>query len=228
MLMTPSDARAISAALNAGEALRSNNIAAAILRAAVPPEAHRHIRPALDMDADAAIALMRATPRNRYGRLARAFYAAKFPSVYFGPLFVFLWKYSHRAVIAEAGNRRTLETWMRHTASVPADLPDSIRLYRGTAATPFDEARMGVSWTPLRDLACWHAVSSRRPNPLVLAATVPRSVIIAYFDQVAPDLEYIVFDAPGATIDGNPDDWQEGYARHRAVWALHDAEATDG
>lgn len=62
-------------------------------------------------------------------------------------------------------------------------LPETLTIYRGCAA----ENRVGYSWTVNEKKALWFAKRFSRKEPIVLAATVNKSSVVAYFTERQED-----------------------------------------
>ena len=101
---------------------------------------------------------------------------------------------------------------------IPAELPDVVKLWRGTSKLTIAEAREGYSWTTDRDTACWFAMRFADTNgaPLVLTAEVAKSDI-ALFTNAREESEALLIRPPAAVkIDGDVTDWQIGHDRYEA------------
>ena len=81
-------------------------------------------------------------------------------------------------------------------------LPEKVTLYRGARGKP-TTARKGISWTLDRDVAVWFAMRFARSQPVVLKAEVPRTRIVACFDDI--ERECVTFGVRGCRVDLMPD-----------------------
>jgi hypothetical protein len=82
---------------------------------------------------------------------------------------------------------------------MPADLPETVSIFRGVKGCFPAQAAHGLSWTLDFDCAAWFAeiyadrsATRRDGSGYVLAATVPRASLVAYFNdrsekEVIPD-----------------------------------------
>lgn len=125
------------------------------------------------------------------------------------------WNHDHRYVIAAAQTRRTLGYMFPYAAfPLPADLPDTVTVWRGSSYLPFDDARTGYSWTTDRDLACWFAMrfAERNGSPLLLTADIAKRDI-ALFTNDREESEAVLMRPPAVRIDGDVSDWTACYQR---------------
>lgn len=97
---------------------------------------------------------------------------------------------------------------------IPASLPNTLTVWRGTHAVPINTARCGLSWTPDKGAAAWFAMRAflrYRPHerPLLLRRDVPLSAVVFHEPAGAiQQCEEVVFDAGHAGhVDGTPDEW---------------------
>ena len=182
------------------------------------PWALPHLAPALDGDVEAASNLVWAAGNAKRGLLAVAFWRCKAPVPAYRALLSSVWGHDHREAIAAAGNRRTLRAMFRYAAfPLPNDMPEVVRVWRGTSYLSEKESAKGYSWTIDRDVACWFAMrfADRNNNPLVLAADVPMAEILLYLDERS-EKEAVLFKPPAYWIDGHPEEWRDGHERHQA------------
>lgn len=102
---------------------------------------------------------------------------------------------------------------------VPPNLPDPVRLYRGTSALSRKAAAKGYAWTWDRDVACWVAVRFAKHNgrPMVLAADVPLSRVSLFTDERGEREALAIGGCSKAVADGTEADWQESYARYETA-----------
>jgi hypothetical protein len=177
----------------------------------------KHLEPALNGDVDAAFGLSFALDNQYRGIVAYAFWRCKAPVPAYRAFLSCVWDHDHRYVIAAAGNRRTLRAMFRYAAfPLPADMPEVVRVWRGTSYLSEKESAKGYSWTIDRDIACWFAMrfADWNNNPLVLAADVPKAEILLYHDGRG-EKEAVLFKPPTYWIDGHPEEWREGLEREK-------------
>lgn len=183
------------------------------------PHELKHARAAFDGDVEAAFSLSFALENHKRGAVAVAMWRAKVKREAFREYFSSVWEHDHRHVIDAAQTRRKLGYMFRYAAfPIPAELPDVVKLWRGTSKLTIAEAREGYSWTTDRDTACWFAMRFADTNgaPLVLTAEVAKSDI-ALFTNAREESEALLIRAPAAVkIDGDATDWQDGYDRYKA------------
>jgi hypothetical protein len=187
------------------------------------PWALPHLAPALDGDVEAAHSLYCGAGNAKRGILALAFWRYKVPVPAYRTLLSSVWDHGHREVIAASGNRRTLRAMFRYAAfPLPTDMPEVVRVWRGTSYLSEKESAKGYSWTTDRDVACWFAMrfADRNKNPLVLATDVPKAEILFYHDERS-EKEAVLFKPPSYRIDGHPENWREGHERYSAVINEH-------
>ena len=181
------------------------------------PHEWEYMQAAFDGDVEAAGMLTYRLSNDKRGAVAVAMWRAKVKRDAFREYFSSVWNHDHRYVIAAAKTRRTLGHMFRYAAfPLPADLPDTVTVWRGSSYLPFDDARTGYSWTTDRDLACWFAMrfAGRNGSPLVLTADIAKRDI-ALFTNDRNESEAVLIRPPAAVeIDGDVNDWQ---ARHEAV-----------
>ena len=179
----------------------------------------KYVQAAFDGDEDAAFSLSVALSNDKRGAVAVAMWRAKVRREAFRKFFSSVWNHDHRHVIAAAQTRRTLSYMFRYAAfPIPDEVPDVIRVWRGTSKLNLDEAQQGYSWTNDRDIACWFAMRFADINgsPLVLAADVSRADI-ALFTNDRQESEVLLIKPPRAVwIDGDERDWLTGYERHES------------
>lgn len=181
--------------------------------------AYQHVRPTFAGDAGAAFGLYVALGNAKRGEVAVVLWRAKIPQPAFRAFLAGAWEHDHRHVIAAAETRRRLAAMFRYAAfPLPDELPERVRVWRGTSALTVAQSRAGYSWTTSRDVACWFATRFAEANgrPLVLTADVNRSDIAA-FTNARNEHEVVLTQPPAdVRIDGNPDDWRRGHVRRSA------------
>jgi hypothetical protein len=186
----------------------------------------KHLEPALDGDIERAGTLYVALDNQCRGIFAVDFWRCKMPIPAYQRFLSAVWDHDHRFAIAAAGNRRTLRAMFRYAAfPLPADIPEVVRVWRGTSYLSEKESAKGYSWTIDRDIACWFAMrfADRNNNPLVLAADVPKAEILLYHDERG-EKEAVLFKPPAYWIDGHPEEWREGHKRESAKHKQHTQE----
>jgi hypothetical protein len=109
---------------------------------------------------------------------------------------------------------------------IPADLPQSFTVWRGTYGVSKDTASAGDWWTDSRDIAIFYA--TQVPRPLVIRRLVPKTAILfatetycglnlltsansngASYDSALHGMEFIFDLPPGGftTVHGCEDEW---------------------
>lgn len=91
---------------------------------------------------------------------------------------------------------------------LPADMPESFVVWRGTAGINKATAENGLSWTPSREAACIYATDrmyklNTYDNGLLLRRLVNKRDVIAYLEH--PDCDELM-------INGNVDSHIDGYS----------------
>ena len=176
-----------------------------------------HAQAAFDGDEDAAFSLSISLSNDKRGDVAVAMWKAKVRREAFRLFFLNVWNHDHRYVIAAAQTRRRLGYMFRYAAfPLPANLPETVTVWRGTSYLPFDDARAGYSWSTDRDLACWFAMRFADCNgsPLLLAADIAKSDI-ALFTNSRSESEVVLMRPPAVRIDGDINDWTVCYQRKK-------------
>ncbi|MGE4337826.1 MAG: hypothetical protein AB7E55_17860 [Pigmentiphaga sp.] len=166
-------------------------------------------------DEEAAQALVEDVSQFRLGAVALFLYQQRLPRPVFAAFLAEAWGKAWRPLVDWAGDRRTLVRWFRYAQlSVPEHLPETVRVWRGTAGIDADAARRGLSWSLDRDVACWfaHWLESKGP-PLVIMAEVPKGEILMYNND-RDESEVVLARVPtSVVVDGDIDDWRAGYER---------------
>ena len=174
---------------------------------------------AFDGDIEAALGLAISLNNDVRGLMAVAMWRAKVPREAFRAYFSSVWGHDHRYVTRAAVTRRRLAYMFRYAAfPIPDEVPDVIRVWRGTSKLNLDEAQQGYSWTNDRDIACWFAMRFADINgaPLVLTAEAAKSDI-ALFTNAREESEALLIRPPATVkIDGDVTDWQRRYAAYEA------------
>lgn len=177
----------------------------------------KYVQAAFDGDEDAAFSLSVALSNDKRGAVAVAMWRAKVRREAFRKFFSSVWNHDHRHVIAAAQTRRTLSYMFRYAAfPLPADMPDTVTIWRGSSYLRFDDARTGYSWSTDRDLACWFAMrfADQNGSPLVLTADIAKRDI-ALFTNDRSESEAVLMRPPAARIDGDVSDWTACYQREQ-------------
>ena len=185
------------------------------LAEACEPHEWKYMEAAFDGDIEAAGLLTVALSNDKRGAVAVAMWRTKVKREAFREYFSNAWNHDHRYVIAAAQTRRTLGYMFRYAAfPLPADLPDTVTVWRGSSYLPFDDAKTGYSWTTDRDLACWFAMrfADHNGSPLVLTADIAKRDI-ALFTNDREESEAVLMRPPAAQIDGDLSDWTACYQR---------------
>lgn len=120
------------------------------------------------------------------------------------------WNHDYGVLIDTVNDRRTLRA-MFHWAAfpVPEDTAAMVDIWRGVhGQRSVDRAARGLAWTTDRDTACWFAMRGARVGrqPMVLKATMPRKDLFYPYNERS-EFEVVCFNAIGAEIDRDPDDW---------------------
>lgn len=181
------------------------------------PWAVRHVRPTFDGDAEAALSLSIALGNEKRGIVAVILWKARLPRPAFRAYLANVWGHDHSNLIAAAGTRRTLSAMFRYAEfALPNDLPERVRVWRGTSAMTLAQSRAGYSWTTNRDVACWFAMRFAEWNgrPLVLVADAALSDIALLHNDRDEHEAVLMRPQLGARIDGDEDDWRQRHALH--------------
>jgi hypothetical protein len=194
-------------------------LAAADLRQQLPDDAEGDYEAALTGDMAAVRRLVDAAP-NAFGPyLAEMFYRRGVPDEAFRTVLTEVWDHDHQNLRAVKSNRVIA---MFRTARFPAaHLPDPVRVWRGESGDS-DEPLRRLSWTLDRDTACWFATMwpGAGANPRMLVASVLRRAVLMHHTGRGED-EIVTPGAINPVIDGSPDDWREGAARHHQARRGH-------
>lgn len=221
----------MSAALaGTAELTPAQEIAVQYVERHAPEYAARHVRAAFAGDADAAFDLAIALPNRWRGIMAESMWLNRVPLPAYRVFLAEVWEHDHRYLIAAAQTRRRLAAMFRYAAfELPASMPDTVRVWRGTSALPFAKAAAGYSWTTHRDTACWFAMrfAERNGRPLVLTAEVRKSDIAAFCADRS-ESEAVILGRVAADVDGSAVDWAEGYARRECRGATQHTMPVSG
>ena len=143
---------------------------------------------------EAGIGAMVLAPNRNRGRIVRVAYRAKVPVAAFRAMLQAGWVHDHHWLQHAAGGpglgeRRTLERWFDRADFDVSHLPDPVSIYRGAAlpgGTDWPMVALGYAWTLKQKTAKFFAAKyfrNVRVNsvPIVVSATVPRSMVKAHF-----------------------------------------------
>ena len=188
------------------------------LRELVLPKLRR-----LEHDPGAAEDLLFAAPNRLRGLIVLIlFFTHGFPREVFRRVLLDCWTHDHAHLIAAAGTRRDLRRLFEDARyPIPAELGETVTIWRGTCDLPLHKARLGYSWTTSRDVACWfamrRAIGNTVKSPLVLRATLPRERIALFTHDRGEAEVVVVRRIERVTVDGTFDDWQERYECQEAA-----------
>jgi hypothetical protein len=200
--------------------------------------AKKYVTPAFRGDPEAASDLAIALGNANRGAVAVAMWQGQVAPAAFRAFLSPVWDHDHHHLFAAARTRRRLASMFRYAAfSLPANIPATVQLWRGTSGFPLEDATRGYSWTTNRATACWFAMRHERffGAPLVLRATVKKSRIV-YASNERGEHEAVLMRPPaGASIDGSPSDWlaeceeveRLNRASTRAFLAAYDNRVSD-
>lgn len=178
----------------------------------IEPRALQYLEPALNGDVEAASNLVFSAGNRTRGVLAVELWRARLNVSAYQIVLAKAWNHDHGHVIAAAKNRRSLRAMFRYAAFCMPNLPERVRVWRGSAAVTQRQASMGISWTLNRDVACWFALRFDAPKPIVLTAEISRAQISRFCNE-RNEREVVVFDVVNAEVDGHVVDWRDGQER---------------
>jgi len=187
----------------------------------LPSHCAKYVTPAFNGDVQAAFSLSCFLDNADRGAMALAMWQAKIPREAFRAYFAPVWMHDHRRVIEAAQTRRRLADMFRYAAfALPAELPDVVRVWRGSSKLSLEDASKGYSWTTDKDVACWFAMRFAADNgaPLVLAADVPKTEIALFTDERSEQEALLLKPPAGLFIDGTEADWALGHKRKEAAY----------
>jgi hypothetical protein len=192
--------------------------AATDLRRQLPDDARQHCEAAFAGDAAAARKLVRAAPSKLRPLVAEVFYLRHVPDEAFRAVLVEVWDHNHQ-LLTRGYQSRTRVVAMFRAARFPlAHLPVLTRVWRGESGDWPQQLQLRWSWTRDRDTACWFATmwpGAASGQPRVLVANALSRAILMHHTGRGED-EIVTAGAIDPAIDGSPDDWWEGAARHQA------------
>ncbi|WP_027997128.1 hypothetical protein [Simplicispira psychrophila] len=177
----------------------------------MPAYVAKHIEATIQGDAEAAFSFNVALDDCDRGVVAVALWRAKIALPAFRAFLAATWKHDHRHLIAAAETRRRLASMFRYAAfPLPDDLPDTVRVWRGTSKLSQAQSVRGYSWTTNKEVAYWFAsrFASFNGNPLVLVADVAKSDI-ALFTNDRKEHEAVLLVPPkGWRVDSTASDFK--------------------
>ncbi len=186
--------------------------------AALPAEDRSPFKAALDGTRDAFEVWALAPEQNRPAVLL-AFYLNHCPPDRWREMMRLQWLQAHRALsdAAKAAGVDRVELFRAAQFAIPADLPETLTVFRGTVGIIPRVAATGLSWTTDRAGAAWVACGLLRARgidpsktPCVLRRDVRPSEVL-FFEPRNDALQRIdeIVLAPGpARVDGTPADWR--------------------
>ena len=175
------------------------------LRKELPSYALRHFDGALAGDEDAAGSLIVAAPNGYRDAIPLLMYLRGMGGPAYGAALSRAWYPDNDAVLDTVRHRGRLKAMFRRGAFILPELPDVVRLWRGTTGLNVRTAERGVSWTLDRNIACFFAsrFGMKLPGaPLVIAADVPREMLVFHTDERS-EAQVVCFDVKGAWDDGD-------------------------
>lgn len=191
------------------------------LTALVPSWGAEFIEGALAGDPDAADSLICACHNSARGEVVSCLYRAKLSRDAFRRALSAAWDHDCDETILAAGSRRRLMAWFAYAAfPLPANLPETVTIWRGVHGQTKVAAAMGLSWTLRRDVAAWFAMrfASDARAPLVIRRTVTRESLVYWSDERS-EAEVIPRDMVlSVEVDGSPDDWTQEAENCKARW----------
>lgn len=188
------------------------------LRAITPAWGESYIPGTLAGDSEAALSLNVAMNDEQRG-YACALLLYHVPAEAYRAFLAASWEHAHRHVIAAADQSLIKLSELFDYAEFPVDhLPETFRVWRGSSALTPEQSSHGLSWTTDRDAACWFAMRFADANgsPVVLAADIRRSEV-RFSSNERQESEVLLMNAPDYWIDGDVNDWQEGYERYEGA-----------
>jgi hypothetical protein len=191
-------------------------LAAADLRRQLPDDARRYCDAAFAGDVEAARNLVRAAPNRLRPLVAKVFYRRHVPDEAFRTVLVEVWDQNHQLLKRDHKSGTRVPAMFRAARFPTAHLPQLVPVWRGESGYT-GKRHLRWSWTRDRDTACWFAMvwPWAGDKPCVLVASVlPRAILMHYTGR--GEEEIVTLGAINPVIDGSPDDWREGAARHQA------------
>ncbi len=177
----------------------------------MPSYISKHIEDTVQGDALAAVMLNISLSDYDRGVMALWLWKAKIPLSAYRPFLSSTWTHDHRYLVRAAQTRRRLESMFRYAAfPLPEELPDTVRVWRGTSKLSLHQAKRGYAWTTNRDIAFWFAARFAKDNgsPLLLAADIAKTDI-ALFTNDRNEQEAVLMRCPrNAWVDSHPHDFE--------------------
>ncbi|MCK0506329.1 hypothetical protein [Aromatoleum anaerobium] len=165
------------------------------------PWSQNFIHPAIAGDVEAAFSLCVALRNAKRGDVAVILWQAQIPRRAFQAYFGSVWEHDHREVLAAAGTRRRLASMFRYASFDTPEIPQTVRVWRGTSGGLTGGRAPGISWSLNRDVACWFAMrfAGRVGRPVLLEAEVQRADI-AYYTNERREQEVVILRSPDAVV----------------------------
>ena len=177
----------------------------------MPSYISKHIDGAVQGDAMAAGMLNISLSDADRGDMAIWLWQAKVPLSAYRPFLSSTWMHDHRYLVRAAQTRRRLASMFRYAAfPLPEELPETVRVWRGTTKLSLHQAKRGYAWTTNRDVAFWFAARFAKYNgsPLLLAADIAKTDI-ALFTNDRKESEAVLMHCPrNAWVDSHPHDFE--------------------
>ncbi len=157
-------------------------------------------------------------PREIRGLVAVALHYAGVPPAELRDALRLAWlsAYGYTVQAAHDQGNCLMAMFKRAAFPIPAELPETVTIYRGTSGIPARLAQKGHSWTSCRGAGCWRATHDASSlggrsgeQPIVLRRDVPKSSIVFYegLDTQSHD-EFICDLPPGGEVDGDEAEWR--------------------
>lgn len=175
---------------------------------------------AIHGDVDAAGKLVLRVPKNALAATVGLFFVLKGPVEPFRVLLESALKHDGVHLAGGIGLKRLPDVFRYAQFELP-DLPETMRIWRGTNGVSKRKATNGISWTTDRDVACWFAMRfAHLDSPLVLCAEISRTDVF-YYSNDRNESEVVTFGVKSPVIDGYPSEWSE---RHEAFVQKREAD----
>lgn len=177
----------------------------------MPSYISKHIEGTVQGDERAAGALNICLNDADRGFMAVWLWRGKVPLSAYRPFLESVWAKDHRHLIEAAQTRRRLASLFRYAAfPLPEELPDTVRVWRGTSKLLRNQAKRGYAWSTNREIAFWFAARFAEDNgsPLLLAADIAKTDI-ALFTNGRKEEEAVLMNWPrNSWIDSRPHDFE--------------------
>jgi hypothetical protein len=190
------------------------------------PEARRHLDemlngPSRPVDAAILYALLSETLRGPILFCLRRWNA---PPNVLRECIRHFWKVDNKVILNTPGFslERAREMFRQAGCSLPPDIPQIVRVWRGTAGRTLEQACEGLCWTLSREVACWFAtLHEHRPpvNPIVVTASIRSDQILFFDHDDGLHEEEVVLDriSCGEIDPGGETEWHESACRYREI-----------